>query len=127
MAYYPAEDITVVYGKTEEEIKANIQAKMAEGYAPISDTAAWQAKLPPEGKAYRQAMVKTENTDPQFIADMYAAFKPALDDIRAQLANINSKLTDANAKLDSTNAKLDTANGRLSTIANNTGRIPEQN
>lgn len=109
MAYYPAQDTTIVYGKTKEEMEANVQAKMAEGYFPVSDTEVWNAKLVEEAVAYRQAMVKRENTDPQFIAAMYAAFKPALDDIRAQLANINTKL--------------DTANSRLASIVTNTNRI----
>lgn len=109
MAYYPAQDTIVVYGKTEEEIKANVQAKMAEGYFPVSDTEVWNGKLVEQTVAYRQSMVKLENTDPQFIAAMYAAFKPALDDIRAHLASIDTKL--------------DTANSRLASIVTNTNRI----
>lgn len=104
MAYYPVQDITVVYGKTEDEIKANIAAKIADGYFPISDTAVWDAKLPDPTVAYRQPMVKYQDTDATFIANLFAAFKSSLDNI---------------------NTKLNTANGYLSTIADNTGRIPE--
>lgn len=109
MAYYPAQDTVVVSAKTEPEMKAAVAAKMAEGYFPVDDNSVWDAKLVAPTVAYRQAMVKRENTDPQFIAAMYAAFKPALDDIRTHLASID--------------AKLDTANSRLSSIVSNTNRI----
>lgn len=121
MAYYPALDTEIVYGKTKKEIEAAVKAKMADGYFPISDTAVWDAKLPEEEVAYRQPMVKYENTDPQFIAAMYAAFKPALDDIRSHLDSIDRKLNG----IADLNTKLDTANSRLASIASNTSRIPE--
>lgn len=110
MAYYPAEEIKIVSAKTEPEMEAAVAAAMAEGYFPVADNSVWSGKLVAPTQAYRQAMVKRENTDPQFIAAMYAAFKPALDDIRAHLASID--------------AKLDTTNSRLNSIVTNTNRIP---
>ena len=111
MAYYPAQATQVVSAKTKEEMQTKVQAALADGWFPVTDTSVWDAKLVAPTEAYRQTMVKYQNTDPQFIAAMYAAFKPALDDIRAHLASID--------------AKLDTANSRLSSIVSNTNRISD--
>lgn len=109
MAYYPAQDIKIVSAKTKPEMEAAVAAAMADGYFPVDDNSVWNGKLVEPTIAYRQPMVKRQNTDPQFIAAMYAAFKPALDDIRDHLASIDSKL--------------DTANSRLASIVSNTNRI----
>lgn len=117
MAYYPAQDMIVLKAKTEEEIDNEIKAKMAEGYFPVSGTVVYNGKLSGEPVAYKQSMVKLENTDLKFIASMFAAFKPSLDAIYTQLTAINDKLSTANDKLS-------TANSSLSSIAANTDRIP---
>ncbi len=110
MAYYPAQDMIVLKAKTEEEMDNEIKAKMAEGYFPVSDTVVYKGKLSGEPVAYKQSMVKLENTDLKFIASMFAAFKPSLDAIYTQLTAINDKLS--------------TANSSLSSITANTDRIP---
>lgn len=103
MAYYPAQDTVVVSAKTEPEMKAAVAAKMAEGYFPVDDNSVWNAKLVSPTVAYRQAMVKRQNTDPEFIAAMYTAFQTILEGIESQLA---------------------TANTYLQSIVTNTNRIP---
>lgn len=110
MAYYPAQETKVITARTKEEMDTLVTEAMTEGFFPVSDTSVWDAKLREPAVAYRQTMVKYKNTDPEFIAAMYAAFQPALDDIRTHLASID--------------AKLDTANSRLSSIVANTNRIP---
>lgn len=119
MAYYPAQDIKIVSAKTEPEMEAAVAAAMADGYFPVDDNSVWNGKLVEPTIAYRQPMVKRQNTDPQFIAAMYAAFKPALDDIRAHLASIDAKLDGVST----ISTKLDTTNSRLASIVTNTNRI----
>lgn len=99
MAYYPAQDMIVLKAKTEEEMDNEIKAKMAEGYFPVSDTVVYKGKLSGEPVAYKQSMVKRENTDPQFIMSMFAAFSGVLTDIRDQLSAINTALNATNMHL----------------------------
>lgn len=121
MAYYPAEETKIITAKTKEEMDAAVTGAMAEGFFPISDTAVWNAKLREPAVAYRQTMVKYKNTDPEFIAAMYAAFQPALDDIRAKLASIDSKLSTANGLLNdikTNTATVSTMSNEVSTMSN---------
>lgn len=99
MAYYPVEETKVIYASTKEEMEAQLADAYAAGYFPVSDTDIWDARLPEKAVAYRQTLVKRTNTDPQFIADMFAAFQSTLEGINSQLASINSKLTTANGYL----------------------------
>lgn len=92
MAYYPAQDIKVVSAKTEAEMEAAVTAAMADGYFPVSDTEGWNGKLVAPTEAYRQTMVKYQNTDTQYIANIYSAFQSILEGINSQLASANSKL-----------------------------------
>lgn len=96
MAYYPAEETKIITAKTKEEMEAAVTTAMAEGFFPVSDTSVWDAKLHEPAVAYRQTMVKYKNTDPEFIAAMYAAFQPALGDIHTSLEAISAKLDTAN-------------------------------
>lgn len=80
MAFYPIIDSKMVYGKTKEEIEQNILAANEEGYEIASNTQLWNSQLSDRPVAYRQAMVKRENTDPQFIANMTASIKKMLED-----------------------------------------------
>ena len=92
MAYYPAQATQVVSVKTTEEMQTKVQAALADGWFPVTDTSVWDAKLVPPTEAYRQTMVKYENTDAQYIAAMYAAFQSILEGINSQLATANSRL-----------------------------------
>lgn len=88
MAYYPAQDILIVAAKTKEEMESDVTAAMNQGYFPVDDNSVWNAKLVEPTMAYRQAMVKYENTDAQYIANMYAAFKTILESIDSKLSAI---------------------------------------
>lgn len=80
MAFYPIIDSKMVYGKTKEEIEQNILAANEEGYEIAPNTQLWNSQLSDRPVAYRQAMVKRENTDPQFISNMTASIKKMLED-----------------------------------------------
>lgn len=88
MAYYPAQDIKVVSAKTKDEMEAAVEAAMADGYFPVSDTEGWNGKLVEPAVAYRQTMVKYQNTDAQYIAAMFAAFQGILNSIDSKLEAI---------------------------------------
>lgn len=127
MAYYPATDTKIVSAKTEAAMKTAVANAMAEGYYPVDDNSVWDAKLVSPTVAYRQAMVKLQNTDPQFIAAMFEAFRPTLEGISNQLSALNTKLDATNTSLSdidnqvsSINTKLNTANTLLTNIETNT-------
>lgn len=100
MAFYPTENYGVLTGKTVAEIEEKTRAAIANGYDVVSDNTLYINKYKNDTHAYTQAVVKKTNTDAQYIAAMYAAFKPALDGIAGQLSTIASRLSTANNKLD---------------------------
>lgn len=105
MAFYPVDTFKILTTKTKKEMEEQLTAALADDYFPVGPIR-YDSKQAEYDAAYVQTVVKLTNTDPQFIAAMYAAFKPSLDSISGQLSTISSKLT--------------TANNTLSTIASNT-------